>query len=127
MVCPDRFHFGTVSHNNQHAIAVDPAQQALDERLCGRVAPVRVLQQEQDGGASSGVTRNASRISRVALLRCAAVISACDKVSCVRNSNNSAMSRRAWRVGPSAAFQHALDALEVFRIAQIPPQIELMT
>ena len=38
-------------NNDQRAIALDPAQQALDERLRGRVAPVRVLQQEQDGGA----------------------------------------------------------------------------
>ena len=51
MVCPGGFHFETVRHNDQRAIAADPAQQALDERLCGRVAPVRVLQQEQDGGA----------------------------------------------------------------------------
>jgi len=51
MVRLDGFHFGTVCHNDQRAIAIDLIQQTLDERLCGRIAPVRILKQEQDGGA----------------------------------------------------------------------------
>jgi len=29
--------------------------------------------------------------------------------------------------GPSDFFQHAVDTLKIFRIAQIPPQVELLT
>ena len=98
MVRPERFHFGAVRDNDQRAIAIDPAQQALDERLCGRVAPVCVLQQEQDGAAVQRRYQERLEDFEGCILALRGVISACDKVSCARNSSNSAMSRRAWRV-----------------------------
>ena len=127
MLRPSGFQFRAVRDDNQRAITLDPGQQALDERLCGWIAPVRVLQQEQDGGAIQW--RYQERLEdfegrvlalggRYLGLRQGLLHTQLEQL----RHQQSRLAR-----GPSDALQHALDALKVFRVAQIPPQVEPVT